>query len=97
MPATMLQTHRVEKPWGRHMLYPGFEDIAPGSAPIGEVWFQEPGDTSPDLLIKYLFTSEKLSVTNRPMPVACRAARTSAGPSSPPSPIRLSRWGRRRR
>ena len=56
MPATMLQTHRVEKPWGRHTLYPGFEDVAPGSAPVGEVWFQEPGDTSPDLLIKYLFT-----------------------------------------
>ena len=66
MPATMLQTHRVEKPWGRHTLYPGFEDVAPGSAPVGEVWFQEPGDTSPDLLIKYLFTSEKLSVQVHP-------------------------------
>ncbi|WP_230481933.1 class I mannose-6-phosphate isomerase [Sphingomonas sp. Leaf21] len=66
MPATMLHTHRVEKPWGRHTLYPGFEDVAPGGAPIGEVWFQEPGDTSPDLLIKYLFTSEKLSVQVHP-------------------------------
>ena len=66
MPATLLHTHRVEKPWGRHTLYPGFEDAAPDGAPIGEVWFQEPGDTSPDLLIKYLFTSEKLSVQVHP-------------------------------
>ena len=66
MPATLLQTHRVEKPWGRHTLYPGFPDPAPGTDPVGEVWFQAPGDTSPDLLIKYLFTSEKLSVQVHP-------------------------------
>ncbi|WP_267351205.1 class I mannose-6-phosphate isomerase [Sphingomonas carotinifaciens] len=66
MPATLLHTHRVEKPWGRHSLYPGFEDAPEGGAPIGEVWFQEPGDTTPDLLIKYLFTSEKLSVQVHP-------------------------------
>lgn len=40
MPATLLHTHRVEKPRGRHTLYPGFEDAAPDGAPIGEVWFQ---------------------------------------------------------
>lgn len=66
MPATLLHTHRVEKPWGRHTLFPGFEDAAPGREPIGEVWFQQPGDTSPDLLIKYLFTSQKLSVQVHP-------------------------------
>ena len=66
MPATLLHTHRVEKPWGRHTLYPGFPDPAPGTDPVGEVWFQAPGDTSPDLLIKYLFTSEKLSVQVHP-------------------------------
>ncbi len=66
MPATLLHTHRVEKPWGRHTLFPGFEDAAPGGDPIGEVWFQQPGDTSPDLLIKYLFTSQKLSVQVHP-------------------------------
>lgn len=66
MPATKLATHRVEKPWGRTHLYPGFPDPAPGSDPVGEVWFQQPGDTTPDLLIKYLFTSEKLSVQVHP-------------------------------
>jgi len=66
MPATLLHTHRVEKPWGRHTLWPGFEDADPAGEPIGEVWFQEPGDTTPDLLIKYLFTGQKLSVQVHP-------------------------------
>ena len=66
MPATLLQTHRVEKPWGRHDLWPGFDDAPAGGDPIGEVWFQEPGDSTPELLIKYLFTGEKLSVQVHP-------------------------------
>ncbi|WP_267381374.1 MULTISPECIES: phosphoheptose isomerase [unclassified Sphingomonas] len=66
MPATLLHTHRVEKPWGRHDLWPGFPDPAKDAPPVGEVWFQEPGDTTPDLLIKYLFTGEKLSVQVHP-------------------------------
>lgn len=66
MTATLLATHRVEKPWGRHHLWPGFADPAPGAPPVGEVWFQHPGDTAPELLIKYLFTSEKLSVQVHP-------------------------------
>jgi mannose-6-phosphate isomerase len=66
MPATLLATHRVEKPWGAHHLWPGFADPAPDADPVGEVWFQTPGDTQPDLLIKYLFTSEKLSVQVHP-------------------------------
>ena len=66
MPATLLHTHRVEKPWGRHDLWPGFPDQPADQPPIGEVWFQQPGDTSPDLLIKYLFTSQPLSVQVHP-------------------------------
>jgi len=64
--ATLLATHRVEKPWGRHRLWPGFADPASDGDPIGEVWFQTPGDSAPELLIKYLFTSEKLSVQVHP-------------------------------
>ena len=69
MPATRLATKRVEKPWGRRTLYPGFEDVAEGGKPIGEVWFEAPKDadgTDPALLVKYVFTSEKLSVQDHP-------------------------------
>ena len=66
MPATLLHTHRVEKPWGRHDLGFGFDDAPRDGDPVGEVWFQEPGDHKPDLLIKYLFTGKKLSVQVHP-------------------------------
>jgi mannose-6-phosphate isomerase len=66
MTASLLTTRRVEKPWGRHTLWPGFADPAPGGEKIGEVWFQTPDAGKPDLLIKYLFTSEKLSVQVHP-------------------------------
>ncbi len=61
-----MATKRVEKPWGRHRLYPGFPDPAPDASPIGEVWFQSPHPDEPELLVKYLFTSEKLSVQDHP-------------------------------
>ena len=66
MPATKLSMHRVDKPWGRHDLWPGFQNPEPDADPVGEIWFQQPGDAAPDLLIKYLFTSEKLSVQVHP-------------------------------
>lgn len=66
MPAVLLATHRVEKPWGRLRLWPGFANPEAGGEPVGEIWFQTPGDAAPDLLVKYLFTSEKLSVQVHP-------------------------------
>ena len=66
MPATLLQTTRVEKPWGRRQLWPGFDDVPDGGEPVGEIWFQKEGDSKPDLLIKYLFTSQPLSVQVHP-------------------------------
>ncbi|QQV76942.1 class I mannose-6-phosphate isomerase [Sphingomonas aliaeris] len=66
MPATLLTTRRVEKPWGRHTLWPGFPDPAADAPPIGEIWFETPGEKQPDLLIKYLFPGEKLSVQVHP-------------------------------
>ncbi len=74
MPATLLATKRVEKPWGRDHLWPGFPDPAPGGEKIGEVWFQTAHAAAPELLIKYLFTSEKLSVQVHPDDAAARAA-----------------------
>lgn len=74
MTATLLATHRVDKPWGRHRLWPGFADPAADGEPVGEIWFQTPGDSTPDLLIKYLFTSEKLSVQVHPDDAQAHAA-----------------------
>lgn len=66
MTAHLLATKRVEKPWGRLDLWPGFPAPAPGASPVGEVWFETQQPDTADLLIKYLFTSEKLSVQVHP-------------------------------
>lgn len=66
MTATLLATKRVEKPWGRHNLWPGFENPAPDGEPVGEIWFQTPDAGTPELLIKYLFPGERLSVQDHP-------------------------------
>lgn len=66
MSARHLAMHRVEKPWGRKTLWPGFPDPADNDAPIGEIWFQSPDSVESELLVKYLFTSERLSVQVHP-------------------------------
>lgn len=57
-----LKTEYVEKPWGRTLL-PRIFASQPGRR-IGEIWFE--ADHSLPLLVKYLFTSEKLSVQVHP-------------------------------
>jgi len=59
----LLETKTVEKPWGRDKLPAPF--IAPEGKRIGEIWFEPPRDL-PQLLVKYIFTSEKLSVQVHP-------------------------------
>jgi mannose-6-phosphate isomerase len=51
----------VERVWGATNLSPYFPDAA---APTGEVWFT-PGDDYP-VLVKFIFTSERLSVQVHP-------------------------------
>ena len=58
-----LPTKSVEKPWGQDHLPPPFS--APEGQRIGEIWFQPPPEL-PELLVKYLFTSEALSVQVHP-------------------------------
>jgi mannose-6-phosphate isomerase len=53
----------VEKVWGRDVLPPPF--VAPAGERIGEIWFEPPPQV-PQVLVKYLFTSEKLSVQVHP-------------------------------
>ena len=63
MTSRALETISVEKPWGRDALPPPFS--TPVGKRIGEIWFEPPSELS-DLLVKYLFTSEKLSVQVHP-------------------------------
>lgn len=58
-----LPTKLVEKVWGRDRLPSPF--VAPDGKRIGEIWFEPPSEM-PDLLVKYLFTSKKLSVQVHP-------------------------------
>jgi mannose-6-phosphate isomerase len=74
MSVTKLVTRRIAKPWGRCRLAPWFADTAEGADQVGEIWFEDPRGGDPDLLIKYLFTSERLSVQVHPDDAAARAA-----------------------
>ena len=68
-----LHEHRVFKPWGRTDI-PG-QFGGPTDAPLGEIWFQrEDGQSNDPLLIKYLFTSERLSVQVHPDDAGAHAA-----------------------
>lgn len=58
-----LSTRTVEKPWGRETLPTPFS--TPEGKRIGEIWF-EPAEELPELLVKYIFTSEKLSIQCHP-------------------------------
>jgi mannose-6-phosphate isomerase len=59
----LLETKTVEKPWGKDVLPAPF--ATPAGKRIGEIWFVPPTDL-PQLLVKYLFTSDKLSVQVHP-------------------------------
>lgn len=73
LPAVKLTNHRVEKPWGRHDLAPLFDDQPPGEPPVGEIWYDDPAGRPRELLVKYLFTSERLSVQVHPDDAAAQA------------------------
>ncbi len=66
-----LPIREVEKPWGKDVLPAPF--TAPEGKRIGEVWFEPPADV-PSLLVKYIFTSEKLSVQVHPSDAQAAAA-----------------------
>ncbi len=58
-----LSKHIVEKPWGCFDLPIGFDN--PAGKQIGEIWYDHAQQNLP-LLVKWLFTSEKLSVQVHP-------------------------------
>jgi len=67
----VLPVRLVEKPWGMDALPTPFAN-APGRR-IGEIWFEPPASL-PSILIKYIFTSEKLSVQVHPDDAQAKAA-----------------------
>lgn len=67
----------VEKPWGRVDLPPPF--AATDGRRIGEIWFPGPDGVALPLLVKYLFTSEKLSIQVHPTDAQARARGLAAG------------------
>ena len=54
----------LEKPWGRHGIPARFD--VPADSKIGEIWFEPPSGRPIDVLAKYLFTSERLSIQVHP-------------------------------
>ena len=73
MPALPLGERRIEKPWGRSELPAAFDPVETDGAPVGEIIFENPPDGPDDLVLKYLFTSDKLSVQVHPDDSAAQA------------------------
>ena len=61
-----LSARVVEKVWGRTNLPPTFVNLGSHVEPVGEIIFDLPAGTDPELLVKYLFTSERLSIQVHP-------------------------------
>lgn len=70
MTLTPLPPRLVAKPWGRRGLPSPYRAEA---EPIGEVIFDDPAGADAALLLKLLFTSEKLSVQVHPADAAAQA------------------------
>ena len=71
MSATPLRRTAHRRVWGRQRLPDGFAGLAAGDEPVGEIWFEGGADDA--LLVKYLFTSQRLSIQVHPDDAAARA------------------------
>lgn len=76
-PHMKLSRHLVEKPWGRTDIPPVFGQFA--GRQIGEIWFEAPEDRELPVLVKWLFTSEKLSIQVHPNDAEARALGQASG------------------
>lgn len=74
MSAIKLTTISVEKPWGLTSLPKPFTHLSDGGKRIGEIWFEMPDGSQPELMVKYLFTSKRLSIQVHPDDKAAQAA-----------------------
>ncbi|MGN7932840.1 class I mannose-6-phosphate isomerase [Sphingopyxis sp. 22461] len=69
---TRLETIVVEKPWGRTDIPAAFGDF--GRRRIGEIWFSNPAGDEAPIMVKFLFTSERLSIQVHPGDEAAQTA-----------------------
>lgn len=71
MTVQRLAVKYIDKPWGRDILPPLFADVE--GRRIGEIWFDGPPGRTPPLLVKYIFTGERLSIQVHPDDAQARA------------------------
>lgn len=69
---TRLETIVVEKPWGRTDIPKDFGNF--DGRRIGEIWFSNPAGDDAPIMVKFLFTSERLSIQVHPDDPAAQAA-----------------------
>ena len=74
MSYTILSQRPVEKLWGRRALPPPFTSVPDDAEPVGEIHFESASLDHPELLVKYLFTSQDLSIQVHPDNAAARRA-----------------------
>jgi mannose-6-phosphate isomerase len=67
----MLATKIVEKPWGKRGIDPRFG--VESDRQVGEIWFEPPPGRELDVMAKYLFTTERLSIQVHPDNATARA------------------------
>ncbi len=72
MSINQLPGHAFERIWGRRCLPSTFR-IESATDPIGEIWFNDDADRDPALLVKYIFTADRLSIQVHPDDAAARA------------------------
>ncbi len=72
-----LNKHLVEKPWGRTDIPAAFGDM--GGRRIGEIWYEGDGPDPLPILVKWLFTSEKLSIQVHPNDTEAQARGMPSG------------------
>ncbi len=77
--SSKLVGRHVEKPWGRPFIPACFGNAA--GKRIGEIWFEHPTLDELPLLVKYIFTSEKLSIQVHPSDEQARVRGLAGGKS----------------
>ncbi len=72
-----LDARQVVKPWGRSELPPPFRNLCADK--VGEIWFEPGNGAALPLMVKYLFTSERLSIQVHPGDAHARARGLAGG------------------